>query len=70
MAVAEVPERVEREILSPEELADYLGIARSTAYELLRTGEIRSFKLGRLRRIRRRDVEQFVEKLASDPDAA
>ncbi len=48
-------------VLSPEELAEFLGVGRTTAYGLLRTGEIPSFTIGRLRRVRRRDAEDFME---------
>jgi len=50
-----------RELLSPEQLADYLGCGRTYAYGLLANREIPSFKLGKLRRVRRVDVDRFVE---------
>ena len=49
------------ELLSPEQLADYLGCGRTYVYGLLARGEIPSFKLGKLRRVRRADVDVFVE---------
>lgn len=52
----------EREILSPEDLARYLGVGRTHAYKLLADGSIRSFKIGRLRRVLRADVTHYVEK--------
>ena len=51
----------DREVLSPEELAEFLGCGRTYAYKLLARGEIRSFKIGRLRRIRRQDVERYLQ---------
>ena len=57
------PERsVARELLSPEELAGYLGCGRTFAYQLLAQGELRSLKLGRLRKVRRADVDDFIER--------
>ena len=56
----------EREIMSPEQMAEHLGISRTFAYELLRTGAVPSFKLARLRRVRRSDVDQYVEQRLSD----
>ena len=53
------------ELLDPEELAEVLGCGRSYAYQLLATQAIPSFKLGKLRRIRRRDVERFIEERAA-----
>ncbi len=50
-----------RELLSPEQLADYLGCGRTYAYQLLAQGSIPSFKLGKLRRVRQVDVDRFVE---------
>ena len=48
-------------LLSPEELALYLGIGRTNAYALLARGEIPSLRLGKLRRVRKRDVDVFIE---------
>ena len=49
------------EVLTPEELARFLKCGRTFAYRLLGTGEVRSFTVGRLRRIRREDAERYVE---------
>jgi len=46
-------------LMSPEELAKFLG--RTRTYELLSTGAIPSVRLGRLRKVRRTDVDKFVE---------
>lgn len=53
-----------RDLLSPEQLAEYLGCGRTYAYSLLAgpSPAIRSFKLGRLRRVRRVDVDRYVER--------
>ena len=56
--VPDEPQR--REVLSPDQLAEYLGCGRTTVYELLRERRIPSFTVGRLRRIRRCDVERYV----------
>ena len=42
---------VERVLLRPEEVAAMLGIGRSIVFELLRSGELRSVKIGKSRRI-------------------
>ena len=57
-----------KDVMSPEELAEYLGCGRTYAYSLLKEGQIRSFKLGRLRRILRKDVERYLEALAKEED--
>ena len=54
-----------RELLSPEEMAEMLGCGRTYAYQLLSRREIPSFKLGKLRKVRRRDVERFIEERAT-----
>jgi excisionase family DNA binding protein len=54
------------EILTPDELAEFLRCSRTYARDLLTHGEIPSFKLGKLRRVRRSDAERFVaERLTS-----
>jgi len=50
-----------KKLLSADELAQELGIGRTTAYALLWSGQIPSMKIGRLRKIRRGDVEAFIE---------
>lgn len=51
----------QQEWMSPEELWEWLGIGRTKCYELLSRGEIPSYKIGNLRRIRRSDVERWFE---------
>ena len=62
MSEQETDGRVMKEVLSPEELAEFLGCGRTYAYQLLADSSIPSFKLGRLRRIRRADVEDFIRR--------
>ena len=35
-----------RDVMSPEQLADYLGCGRTHAYAILKTGDIPSFTMG------------------------
>ena len=58
----EVMKNEARELLSPEQLAEHLGCGRTYAYSLLAgpNPAIRSFTIGRLRRIRRQDVDSYV----------
>jgi excisionase family DNA binding protein len=50
-----------KRLLSADELARELGVGRTTAYSLLWSGAIPSMKMGRLRKVRREDVEAFIE---------
>jgi excisionase family DNA binding protein len=52
--------------LSPEELAAYLGIGRSFAYQLLREGAIPSFKLGSKRKVLREDADEYLRGLRDE----
>lgn len=56
------PEEVrKKETLSPEDVAVLVGCGRTMAYMLLADGSIPSFKVGRLRRVRRVDAERFIQ---------
>lgn len=50
----------EKLLLKVGEAADRLGIGRSQLYELLRTGEILSVRLGRSRRVPVKALEDFT----------
>jgi excisionase family DNA binding protein len=45
------------------EAARLLGCGRSRIFELIAAGRLRSYKIGRERRILRRDIEKLVEQL-------
>jgi len=51
-----------REWFTTDELIRWLGLGRTKTYELLRSGEIPSYRIGRVRRIRRQDVEAWLER--------
>jgi excisionase family DNA binding protein len=61
-------EVAEKELLTPEELAVVLGCGRTLAYRLIAEREIPSFKIGRLRRVRRSDVNSFIERRVQDTE--
>ena len=56
---------VERVLLRPEEVAAMLGIGRSIVFELLRSGELRSVKIGKSRRIPTVAVHEYVDGLSA-----
>lgn len=43
-----------------------LSVSRSAAYSLVASGEIRSVKLGRSRRVDLRDLERFIAELRGE----
>ena len=48
-------------LLSPLEVAKYLGLSRSFVYQLAETGDLPCVKIGRSIRFRPRAIEQFIE---------
>ncbi|MFF5372020.1 helix-turn-helix domain-containing protein [Streptomyces sp. NPDC013187] len=50
-------------LYTPKEAATVLRFGRSTVYELMAEGLLRCVKRGRSRRIRRSDLEAFVNSL-------
>lgn len=50
------------EIMKFEEVMEYLNIGKSTLYKLLRSGEITSFKIGKVWKIPRQSVEDYIKK--------
>jgi excisionase family DNA binding protein len=54
---------MERLLLTPEEVAEMLGIGRTKVYELMRLGLIESVKIHGCRRIPTEAVHDYVERL-------
>lgn len=48
------------QVYTVEQVADLLHVGRDKVYYLLRTGQLRSIKIGKLRRITGRHLAQFV----------
>lgn len=65
--VRDLPERV---LLTVEEVAQRLGVGRTTAYSLVRNGEIESVHIGRLRRIPKEAVDNYAARLTARNPAA
>lgn len=49
-----------REILTPDQAADYLQVDRETIYRYIRAGKLDASKLGRTYRIPRRSIELLL----------
>lgn len=52
-------------LLTPEDVARVLQIGRTKVYELLTYGDLRSVKIGKSRRIRRTDLDDFILNLTT-----
>ena len=52
------------DLLRINEVAEYLRIGRTTLYQLIRAGEIKKIKVRGGVRVRRRDLERYIEAAA------
>ncbi|GHH49287.1 helix-turn-helix domain-containing protein [Lentzea cavernae] len=55
----------ERVLLTPEEAAARIGVGRTTMYRLIRTKEVESVQIGRLRRIAASEVDEYAARLVA-----
>jgi len=62
--------RERRLLLTVEEAADRIGVCRSNMFKLIRQGDVKSVKVGRLRRITPAALEDFIRGLDSPADSA
>jgi len=54
---------MEKEIMTITQVAEYLQISEVTTYKLVSEGKINAFKIGRHWRIKKDDLNEFIEKL-------
>ncbi len=47
-------------LLSASQVAYILGLSRARAYNLMQTGEIRTVRIGKSRRVRQKDLDAFI----------
>jgi excisionase family DNA binding protein len=59
-----------RLLLTAEEAAEALGIGRTSVYALIKSGEIESVQIGRLRRIPSDAISDYVRRCISNRTAA
>ena len=62
MIILEDKERKYDDILTVKELMDFLAIGKNTAYELLKSGEIKSFRIGRCYKVPKKSVLEYVQR--------
>jgi excisionase family DNA binding protein len=61
----EIQRKTPRLLLTIEEAAELLGCGRTLMYDLVRRREVRTIKLGRLRRIPREAIDDFITRHAA-----
>ncbi len=47
-------------LMTASELADYLGVGKNRAYELLNSGEIKGFRIGSIWKVTKIAVDQYI----------
>lgn len=62
-------QRVQPLLLTVEEASKLLGVSRSKMYEMVATGEVRSIKIGRMRRVPRKILDEYVEEKINEATA-
>jgi excisionase family DNA binding protein len=63
-------ERTPRLLLTVEEAANRIGVCRSNMFKLIRQGDVKSVKVGRLRRVTPAALDDFVRQLSVPADSA
>src|SRR3990170_5856469 len=53
--------RVPSELMTVEQVAAYLQLHKLTVYKFIRSGQLQALRLGRSFRVRRADVNEFLE---------
>lgn len=56
-----------QEIMTPEQVADYLQVSAETVYRYIRQGKLIASRVGRQYRIPRRNVELFLSATSTVP---
>lgn len=55
----EVLEEPENEFLTPKEVMNLLCIGRNTFYKMVNSGELPAFRIGKLWRVRKKDLQNW-----------
>ena len=50
-----------KQLLKATDIARILNISKSLAYELMKSGEIQTLRIGSARRVRTEDLNSFIE---------
>ncbi len=55
------------DIVTPEQAADWLQVSRETVYRYIRDGRLIASQIGRAYRIRRENLDRFVDETSNKP---
>jgi excisionase family DNA binding protein len=58
----ETKDRKFSDILTVKELMDYLAIGKNTAYDLLKSNKIKSIRIGRVYKIPKTEVQEYIRR--------
>ena len=61
------PNEIESPLMTPNELAQYLGIGRNRAYDLLRDDTIHGIRIGKTWKVSREAVDVYIRKSSGLP---
>ena len=50
------------DILTAYEAMDYLGIGENTLYKLLKSGELGAFRIGKIWKVPRKELDKYIDK--------
>ena len=50
------------DVLTVKDLMDFLAIGKNTAYNLLKNGDIKSFRIGRCYKVPKKNVIEYISK--------
>lgn len=59
---------MENEIMRFEEVMEFLSIGKNTLYNLLNNREINAFKIGKVWKIPKKSVEEYIERKVKEND--
>ncbi|MEI7644423.1 MAG: helix-turn-helix domain-containing protein [Chloroflexales bacterium] len=57
-----------RDVLTVDEIADYLRVSRATICRWCGSGRLPAFKIGKSWRVQRNDLEGYIQRAVSEAD--
>nr|WP_285839971.1 helix-turn-helix domain-containing protein [Alkalihalophilus marmarensis] len=54
---------MDKEIMTVTQVAEYLQLSEMSTYKLVQNGKIPAFKIGRHWRVKKEDLNEFIERL-------